>query len=904
MRRRLSDLIGSAAYRVRLSTFHSWCQEIIDTYSESFPEIIGARAIGDAEKIQLLDTIMDDLDLPLLRRNGSVNAYTKDLAKAISDIKREGVLPEHFTKIVADTDNEDGKIVDKNRDLAAIYAEYEKRLSKTKRYDFDDMIVEVLRAIKSDADLRIRLQEEYQYVLVDEHQDTNNAQNAVIETLMSFHENPNLFVVGDEKQAIFRFQGASLDNFKYFKDKYHAAKLVQLSENYRSHGAILEAAGGLLGGGTLTANKKTKEKETISLATLPTTELERYFVAKKIKDLIAPPAGGGAKPEEIAVIYRDNKYAGKMSAMLTRMGVPHRVEGKEDLFREPDVRATVVILRAVHEFGLDAPLAEAIMLPTSGISAIDAARITRFAHENWREGFGIWDVLANDELLSRAKVANPQTAKSFAQFLNRMHEMSQETDLCTLVEAVMKESGILKRATDSTKVLVRFSAIRAFVKIIEETCEAIVNANLHDLFAKIETMERHGLASKRTRARKDGFVRLMTAHGAKGLEFDHVFIVHAMDGIWGGRRKIEKMPLLPEIFFKTSSGSETKDEGDSDERRLFYVALTRAKESITITSADRDDSERERAPSRFVAEIDEKLLFKPDVSAIEGEYEKLAPKLFAETKPAQNILGEEIDQKFIAELFDEEGLSATALNNYLDCPWKYFYRNLIRLPEAREPHLFYGSAMHKAIERYVLRRKDEDVTDSYLLAAFEEALYRQPIPKRETDEYLKRGTEALTGWLAENKERISDDALPEFTIHKLELEDGILINGKLDRVDGGTTGRVHVVDYKTGTPKSRNHIMGGTKDSNGGYYRQLTFYKLLLSLYKDGSMPMASGEINFLEPNDSGKYKREEFIIADEEVEELKKTILRVADEIRNFAFAGNGCGKDDCDYCRMAESR
>ncbi len=344
---------------------------------------------------------------------------------------------------------------------------------------------------------------------------------------------------------------------------------------------------------------------------------------------------------------------------------------------------------------------------------------------------------------------------------------------------------------------------------------------------------------------------------------------------------------------------DKKDENEADERRLFYVALTRARESITITTADRDDTERERAPSRFVAEIDSKLLFKPDVSGVDAEYEKLAPKLFSEIKPTTNILGEEIDQKFIAELFDEEGLSATALNNYLDCPWKYFYRNLLRLPEAREAHLFFGSAMHKAIERYVLRRKEEDITDAYLLTAFEEALFRQPLPKRETEEFLKRGTEALTGWLAENKERIADDALPEFNIKKLELAQGILISGKLDRVDGGTTGKVHVVDYKTGTPKSRNHILGQTKDSNGDYYRQLIFYKLLLSLH-NGTMQMASGEINFLEPNDSGKYKREEFVIADEEVAELKKTILRVADEIRSFAFADKGCGKDDCDYCRM----
>ncbi len=894
MRRRLSTLIGNRAYSVRISTFHSWCQDIIDTYNDSFPEIIESRTITDADKIELIDKIMDDLNLPLLKRNGTTNAYTKDVSSAISELKREGIIPEHFREIVEKSENEDKKLVDKNHDLSAIYLEYEKRLRETKRYDFDDMIVEVLKAIKSDGDLRLRLQEEYQYVHIDEHQDTNNAQNVIIETLMSFHENPNLFVVGDEKQAIFRFQGATLENFYYFRDHYKDAKLIKLTENYRSHSGILDVAGSLLGKDTLTTQNKSKEKDTITYAILPTSEIERYYVAKEIKKLIDQ----GTKKEEIAIIYRDNKYGNKMSDILSKFEIPHRVEGKEDLLREPDVASVLVVLQSIYEFGLDTTLAPLILLPISGISPIDSARILRYANDNWRDNIGIWDVLNDKKLLQSAKVGDIEKVENLVSLLNRLHSLSNETDLYTYVETVYRESGILKRATDSKNVLSRFATIRSFMKIVEETCQAVPEAKLSDLFRKIETMRRHGLAYKRNIARKEGYVRLMTAHGAKGLEFEHVFILHAMDGIWGGRRSMEKVPILPEVFSQT--GVIPEEDPDSDERRLFYVAITRAKKTITITESERDDTERERAPSRFVTEIDTNLLFKPELSQIEKEYEENAPHIFAKQKQTISTMGEDIDASYVRELFEEEGLSATALNNYLDCPLRYYYRNLLRLPEAREAHLFYGSAMHKAIERYVKRRKDEDVSDSYLLTSFEEALVKQPLPRRESEIYLEKGINALKGWLVENKENIAPDAIPEFDINKVELSKGLYLSGKLDRIDGVTTGSVHIVDYKTGSPKSRNHILGLTKDSDGNYYRQLVFYKLLLSLYKDGALKVKSSEINFLEPNDSGKYKKEEFVVSTEEVEELKNTILKIQKEICDMSFLQLGCGKDDCEYCKL----
>ena len=273
-----------------------------------------------------------------------------------------------------------------------------------------------------------------------------------------------------------------------------------------------------------------------------------------------------------------------------------------------------------------------------------------------------------------------------------------------------------------------------------------------------------------------------------------------------------------------------------------------------------------------------------------------------------------VETAFSKEIIEEEGLSASALNNYLECPWKYFYQNLLRIPRARKPYLLYGEAMHKALDRFINKRNQEVVTHNFLIEAFEQEIYRLPLPKKETETLLARGKEALSGWIKENE--IPAGARSEYKITHANLAPGVHLSGKLDRVDNMESGKVHVVDYKTGVPKSRNEIMGTTprllrqkKDSDlpagkagGNYYRQLLFYKLLLWLHEGGKYKFESGEINFLEPNDSGKFKKEMFTdITDAEVDELKQTILRVANEIRNFSFKDKVCNNKDCECCRLA---
>ncbi len=270
MRRRLAETIGSAAYKVNIFTFHGFCNEIIKAYPEEFPRIVGASSITDIDQIRIMEEVILSLKLERLKPYGDPLYYLRPVMSQIKDLKREDIDPLELEKIIIKQEEDFNTITDlyydkgaykgkmkgkykdleknieKSKDLLIVYRAYEEALKQSKVFDYEDMIMEVVRVLRKNQDLLLRLQEKYQYILADEHQDANQAQNHILELLSSFFDNPNLFIVGDEKQAIFRFQGASLENFLYFKKLYPRAALIRLERNYRSTQSILDAAHSLI----------------------------------------------------------------------------------------------------------------------------------------------------------------------------------------------------------------------------------------------------------------------------------------------------------------------------------------------------------------------------------------------------------------------------------------------------------------------------------------------------------------------------------------------------------------------------------------------------------------------------------------------------------------------------------
>lgn len=928
MRQRLRGVIGNSAYRVAINTFHGFCNDIIRNRPEDFPTIVGSVNITEVDQVRVLEEVFSELKLEKLTTFGDPFYYLKSAKSAIGQLKQEGVVPDKFELAIEQIEKEfwlipdlystkkgyeeklkvkyadELKRIEKNKELAQVYRAYEQKMREHKYYDFTDMIIQTIEALKRDKDLLLSLQETYQYVLVDEHQDTNNAQNSILELLVSYFDQPNLFVVGDEKQAIFRFQGASLENFLYFKKKYTKAKFIILEENYRSSQTILDSAHSLLAGEKKLQARAGHANEKIKIFELVKREIEDYFVAKSVSEKIA----SGVKPEEVAVIYRENRDAVEIASMLDKLGVPFTIESNQDLLEDSEVKKLIKILRAINNFGDNERFIETLHIDFLGIEPLD---IFKFIVAVGQKKINAFDLAKHLSLMKEAGIEAPEKINDWYEKLAKFNTLAAGEDAATVFETVVRESGLLAAILNGVNNVEKIGKVNALFDEVQALIEKKRDAKISDFIDYLDMLEKHEIRLKKnTDGARTGRVRLMTAHGAKGLEFDHVYLIYANDKHWGNKNHRELISLPAKIFSLTDESlEETADE--ADERRLFYVAVTRAKKSVTISYARQNSGLKEMLPCMFLDELDKELWTAGETASYEASF---AENVGLRYIPRQNTGASLKDKEFIHDLFISRGLAVTHLNNYLTCPWKYFYMNLLRLPKAPARHLLYGTAIHAALCDFFAQFKENgQPTKEFLLAAFARNLALQPIPEAEYEDYYKRGEKALAGYYDEYRDKWRTNVLTEFDIKGIMLTDNIVLTGKIDKMEFlGDGGEVNVVDYKTGKPKSRGKIEGGGmpstgsandlggNESEGAIKRQLAFYKLLLDRYDDGRYKMVSGDIDFVEPNERGIYKKESFTVTNDDLAELETTIKRVADEIINLKFWDKRCDDKDCEFCAL----
>jgi DNA helicase-2/ATP-dependent DNA helicase PcrA len=914
MRRRLAEIVGTSAYRVRIHTFHGYCQDVINRYPDEFPRIIGGEAVSDIERIDILSNIITSREWKHLKPFGNNLYYLNPIRGAISEMKRENVSPDVLVKFLAreqsafdalpDLIHEKGphkgemrgvyqtlqKKLERTHELLEVYRMYEDEMQKRHRYDFEDMITEVVSAMERNKNLLLRLQEESLYILADEHQDANAAQNRLLELLGSFHDQPNLFVVGDEKQAIYRFQGASLENFLYFKKRFPAARLIVLTDSYRSGQEVLDVAHALASGTGETSVRPTPltskagiKQSNVEFRQFSDGAIERVWVASEIKKLVEE----GVEPSEIAILYRGNREAEEMSNELESKGLSVSVESSQNALGDPDVRRLLALLGAVAQFGNDEAMLAALHLPFIALPALDAYRIASYAK---RQDMLLADILKSKKALKDARVEDIESAQKLYRLL--VHFSRTEGSVPHALQELIEESGFLTFALKSkraTEILEKVGGLMRDAMILTAADPDYTLAKLAEHLALLEEHRIPVGKENRLQARK-GAVRLMTAHKAKGMEFDYVFVINVADGVWGGKSERTTFELPVALARGT----------DEDERRLLYVALTRGRHAVFVSSSRVNDTGAERLRSRLLEDLPPQIFKEFPVTAFESAQERrIAPGRTARIKQPEVT--------YLRELFVEQGLSVTALNNFLKCPWEYFYNNLLRVPSAPNKDMAFGTAAHAALRRYFeTRNRGKAPSKQRLIEWFVEATDRAPLSRAERTEMRKRGEVFLEGWHAAWNASFPKRTLSEYKVTlEMPIKDtsikSIRLRGDLDRLDFVGDSDVRVVDYKTGKPKTRNAILGKTKDETGpGYYRQLTFYKLLLGL--EGRYRFMEGELDFLQPDERKKYHKETFTISDDEVEALKEAIEKTASEIWNLSFWNSRCGRPECRFCELRD--
>lgn len=905
MRRRLAEIIGTPAYAVSINTFHGFCNDIIKDEPESFPNIIGATNITDVDQIRILEEILIAEKLSELVTPNDRFYYLRAVLSAINELKREGVSAEKFQaeikqgikafESIPDLYNEKGKYVGqmktkyvdelkrlrKNEELGVIYEAYQNKLREEKHYDYTDMISEVAEVLTENKELLLKLQEQYQYILVDEHQDTNNAQNKVIELLANYFDNPNLFVVGDDKQAIYRFQGASLENFLYFKKQYPEVKLIVLEENYRSSQMILDTADSLLSGDKKLKSKAGHNDEPVNLCEFSQKAVEEYFLAQDIGNKIK----SGIAPEQIAVFYRDNRDVFTIAKALEQAGVPVAIESDQDILSDVDLRKLITIFRAVEQVGDEKLFAETLHIDFLNFPPLEVYKLIQ---EGYKKKVSIVE-LAKD---------SPIFSSWYEKFI-QLSIVAKNEGLAECFEHIVRESGFLNYLLSKSETVEKIEKLNGLFAEAKGLIERHKEGRLSDFIVYLDLLVTHNILLKKSvESVVSKRVRLMTAHKSKGLEFDHIYITYTYDGHWGNKKKRDLIKLPRHIFSLTEDKAVEEENKNDDERRLFYVALTRARKTVTITYSRQDENKRELLPSQFIGELNPDLVEKLDVSKYEQAFAEHREMIFA---PRISKAVSVQDKEFVKTLFLERGLAVTHLNNYLKCPWNYFYTNLLRLPKALEPHLMFGTAMHGALEDFFKKfGGDEEPDKAYLLARFEDHLSKQPLMARDYGSLLERGERDLGGYYDFWEGQWRTQVFTEFNIPGVLLTPEIRLTGKIDKIeflDGHD--EVNVVDYKTGKPKTRGYVEGSTKNSEGDIKRQIVFYKLLLDSTK---YKMVSATIDFVEPDVKGKYKKENFTVMKEEEQELIDLIKKVSAEILNLDFWDKKCDDPKCEFCSLRE--
>lgn len=976
MRRRLLTFIGPDAYKVNIHTFHSFCNDIIQENLSLF-EKTSLDPISDLEKIQLFKTLIDNFpkNHPLKRYRGDVYFEMYNLQNLFSTMKREGWTPEWINKKIdqylAELPNRDeyiakratgnfkkgdvrtDKIADETEKMEKLRAatqefnRFQELMRRRNRYDFDDMINWVIRAFEENKNLLANYQEKYQYILVDEYQDTSGTQNKLVSLLIIYWEQPNVFVVGDDDQSIYRFQGANLENMLDFAHQYEKDLLtVVLTNNYRSTQPILDISRTLIDKNTerLVRQLPNLSKQLVSSHPLISTlkypprileykdsREEMTAITLHIERLVTEEK---VHPGRIAVIYKENKYGEELAKFLQLKKIPVYSKRSLNLFEVPFAQKIMLLLRylaAEHDapYGGDEMLFEILHFDFFHIAPIEIAKLTvEVADKQFSDDRTSIRRLLHEKASRPARdlfdTGLPENMKKTSKALEKLIGDVSNVTLQTLFENCIRDTGLLAFIIQSPEKVWLMQVLTALFDFIKEESRRDPDLNLDRLVQMIDLMKDNGIPLPLIQvAGSDKAVNLLTAHGSKGLEFAYVFFAGCNASTWEKKRKPGGGYKYPDNLFdsrgsaggvsgqegagKGRGGADSKASDEEELRRLFYVALTRVEQHLFISYARYKTDGKELEPSVFIAEIlDQHALEVEKVSVPNETMADFEALTFAETVAPEIASAEEA---FITRMLEKFVMNVTALNNYLKCPLEFYYKTLIRIPSPKNEATEFGSAVHFALQRLFEKMKahvEEQFPDkAEMLQDFNWYMHRhrEIFTKEAFARRMEYGIEVLSNYYDKYINQWNKIVAVERNIRNVTVR-GIPLKGKLDKLEFQGK-EVNVVDYKTGdVDKAKDKLAPpGDKDPNGGdYWRQAVFYKILVDSYEQKDWKVVSTEFDFVEPDKKKEYRKAKITITPADITTVIQQIESTWKKIQNREFY-TGCGRPDCHWCNFVKT-
>ncbi|MEX0748932.1 MAG: ATP-dependent DNA helicase [Candidatus Saccharimonadales bacterium] len=775
--------------------------------------------------------------------------------------------------------------------LVEVYEGYNAELLVQERYDFSDMVLQVLRALEHEDGLRFSLQEQYQYLMVDEFQDTNDGQLRLLYLLADHpvHEgSPDVMVVGDDDQAVYKFQGAEVNNVLHFQRKYAGLQLVTLTENYRSHQAVLEAAREVITQGevrletelemidkSLRAVNRSVPIGEIKLSRLETAEHEYGFVASEIKRLIA----SGVPAGEIAVLGRQHRYLEELMAHLRAADIPVVYERRSDALREFHIEQLIDMATLVHllsqgdQTAANEYLSRVLSYPFWELDPVVLWRLSRQAYEERRlwldimlEGGGRLERIARWLL----EIAQAAQAEPVEYVLDRLIGVEAKKEFVSPYRSYYFSADRFEHARG--EYLVFLSSLRLLRNRLREYRhgQTIYLSDFID-FIEVHRTNHMPIVDETPFVSTDDAVHVMTAHKSKGLEFHTVFIISAQESVWtssGGRQEITfpvNLPITP--------------PGDAfdDQLRLFFVAMTRAKSNLYITSYRHGSGGREVLPVPFLPPerfVDIDGIAAPEsIEVLETAWQSYHP--LPKSADAQAVLN---------PVLETYQLNVTHFTKFLDLinggPHRFLLESLLQFPQAKSPVSAYGTAVHAALqEAYTELKQGNRLSVAEVISCFERQLLNQRLKEPDYLKYLDLGHRELGIYLEQRYELFASEHLVETSFAKQGVAVGAArLSGRLDKIIlDKDNRRAEVYDFKTGKAlQSWSRRSGSEGLKAWRYQKQLIFYKLLVEQSRTwGEYRVDLGYLEFIKPIE-GKVILLEYSMEADEVERTTQLIQAV----------------------------
>jgi DNA helicase-2/ATP-dependent DNA helicase PcrA len=886
MEARVDVLVPYTSSFAEIGTFNSFGERVLRDHALDAGYPPDFRLLADVDQAIFFRENLFRLPLDYYRPLGQPTRHIQEVLEAIRRLKQEDVRPEDYVRHAEElakraAGESDRETALKHLEIARVYAAYQNVLRSEGLIDFEDQVTLVVDLLRRRPSVLEELRRRYRYILVDEFQDTNYVQFELLKMLAAGHR--NLTVVGDDDQSIFRFRGASLSNILEFEAVFPEAKRVVLTRNYRSTQPILDASYRLVrhnDPNRLEFKDKVDKRlkaavrgrgKSIHMLAFDTLSHEADAVADRVLEV----RGRGGAWRDIAVLVRRNADADPYLRAFNVKGIPFRFSGSRGLYQQEEIKVIVAFIRALTDFENSRDL---FYLALSDVYKAGPYDLSRIAGHADKKNLSLHDVFKSiAEGASPVEIAEctAETVKRIFADIRAFSELAATAGAGAVVYAFLERTGYLKALVEpmTLEAEIKVKNVRLFFDKVRGFSELVENDSIRSFARYLDLLGEVGDNPATSEAELDeDAVGVLTVHKAKGLEFDTVFLVGLIEDRFPGRERRERIPVPEGVLKETLPGRENYLQ---EERRLFYVAMTRARRALYLTWARDYGAKRLKKVSPFVLEALDVPRMPEDVlrASVLEDIRRYAlspqrPRAAAAPRPGGALR-----------------LSHVQVEDYLICPLKYKFRHEMRVPVLPHHALVFGRVLHETIHAYLKQRMkgravgEQAVVDDYLKKWVNEGFL-----SREHEELRKTEGERALRLFYQREE--ASGRRPDFLEKPFRWQEGGLrFSGRYDRIDFEPAGPV-IIDFKTTEVASQKEADRATAES-----LQMDIYAL--SLLKTEGLLAVETRLHFLGADLVGRAAKGE--------KELKRAAERIRDAAEGIR-AGDFKARPDWHNCSACE--